>query len=152
MSKRPLCAALCIAALVMSSACVIAPTREVRYAPVAAARVPVEAEFGTVSRVEVIATAAPNNAVGAVLGALLGGVIGNRFGDGSGRAVATGLGVVGGAVAGDAIEKLQRRDAEVSRVSVRFDNGSVREFDFQRVDDLRKGDRVKFEGGQLHRL
>ena len=152
MFTRPLCAALCVATLVLASGCVVAPTREVRYAPVAAAPVPVYAEFGTVSHVEVIASAAPNNAGGAVLGALLGAVVGNRFGDGMGRAVATGLGAVGGAVAGDAIEKLQRRDAEVYRVSVRFDSGSVREFDFQRVDDLRAGDRVKFERGLLHRL
>ena len=152
MNTRPLCAALCIATLALTSACVVAPTREVRYAPVAAAPVPVYAEFGTVSHVEVIATASPNYAGGAVLGALLGAVVGNRFGDGAGRAIATGLGAVGGAVAGDAIEKMQRRDAEVYRVSVRFDSGSVRDYDFQRIDDLRAGDRVKLERGQLHRL
>ena len=67
--------------------------------------------------------------------------------------VATGVvGVVGGAIAGNAIEGRQRRDDELYRVQVRFDNGSVREYDFQRIDDLRIGDRVKFEGGQLHRL
>jgi outer membrane lipoprotein SlyB len=60
--------------------------------------------------------------------------------------------VIGGAVAGNAIENRNRRDDEVYRVNVRMDNGSAREFDFQRIDDLRVGDRVKFEGGQLHRL
>jgi uncharacterized protein YcfJ len=30
--------------------------------------------------------------------------------------------------------------------------GSFREFDFQRVDDLQVGDRVRWEGGQLYRL
>lgn len=148
---RPVCTVLCATTLALTSGCVVAPLREVRPAPVAAA-VPVYAEFGTVSRVEIVAIAAPNYAGGAVLGALLGAVIGNRFGDGSGRALATGLGAVGGAVLGDSIEKHAHRDGEVYRVSVQFDSGRVGEFDFQRVDDLHKGDRVKFEGGQLHRL
>ncbi|MES3012877.1 MAG: glycine zipper 2TM domain-containing protein, partial [Pseudomonadota bacterium] len=89
---------------------------------------------------------------GAVLGAVIGGVIGNRFGSGTGRALATGVGAVGGAVAGNAIENRNLRDGELYRVQVRFDNGSVREFDFQRIDDLRSGDRVKLEDGQLHRV
>jgi hypothetical protein len=40
----------------------------------------------------------------------------------------------------------------VYRVQVRFDNGSTRDFDFQRIDDLKVGDRVKLENGQIHRL
>ena len=81
----------------------------------------------------------------------VGAVVGNQFGSGTGRAVATGAGAVGGAVAGNAIEKRQRGENEVYRVSVRFEDGSVRDFDFQRIDDLRVGDRVKWEGGQLMR-
>jgi hypothetical protein len=53
---------------------------------------------------------------------------------------------------GNQIERRNRRDDEIYRVSVRFDNGSVESYDFQRVDDLRVGDRVKWEGGQLHRV
>lgn len=41
---------------------------------------------------------------GAVMGGLAGGAIGNQIGDGGGRAVATLLGVVGGAVLGNRIE------------------------------------------------
>ena len=67
-------------------------------------------------------------------------------------AAATGIGAVGGAVAGNAIEKRNRRDDEVYRVSVRFEDGSVRDFDFQRIDDLRVGDRVRWDGGQLIRI
>jgi outer membrane lipoprotein SlyB len=87
-----------------------------------------------------------------VLGAVIGGVIGHQVGGGTGKALATGAGAIGGAIAGNAIEGRQRRDDEVYRVTVRFDNGSMRDFDFERIDDLRTGDRVKFEGGQLHRL
>jgi uncharacterized protein YcfJ len=46
----------------------------------------------------------PNSGGGAVLGAIVGGLVGNQFGHGSGRAAATGLGVVGGAALGNNIE------------------------------------------------
>ena len=97
-------------------------------------------------------TASRPSGAGAVLGAVIGAVIGNQFGSGSGRAVATGAGAIGGAVAGNAIEGRTRRDGEAYRVQVRFENGSSREFDFERIDDLRVGDRVKLENGQIHRV
>jgi outer membrane lipoprotein SlyB len=110
------------------------------------------AQFGQVNRIDVIPAASRTSGGGAVLGAVLGAVVGNQFGAGTGRALATGAGAVGGAVAGNAIERRTRRDDEVFRVGVRFEDGSYREYDFQRIDDLQVGDRVKFEGGQLHRL
>ena len=147
-------AAACSLAL-LTTACVVAPPREQRvvYAPQPVARpVPVYAEYGRVENIGYVQMSQRPSGGGALLGAVIGGVIGNRFGEGTGRALATGAGAVGGAVVGNAIEGRNRRDDEVYRVQVRFDNGSVREFDFQRIDDLRTGDRVKFEGGQLHRL
>ena len=41
---------------------------------------------------------------GALMGAIAGGVIGNQVGKGSGNALATGIGLLGGAVLGDKIE------------------------------------------------
>ena len=35
---------------------------------------------------------------------------------------------------------------------MRFDNGVFGNFDYQRIDDLRVGDRVKVESGQLSRV
>ncbi len=110
------------------------------------------AQYGQVNRIEVIPVASRTSGGGAVLGAVLGAVVGNQFGSGTGRALATGAGAVGGAVAGNAIERRTRRDDEVFRVGVRFEDGSYREYDFQRIDDLQVGDRVKFEAGQLHRV
>lgn len=46
----------------------------------------------------------PNSGAGGVVGALAGGAIGNQIGHGGGRAAATILGVVGGALLGDRIE------------------------------------------------
>jgi uncharacterized protein YcfJ len=82
---------------------------------------------------------------------VIGGVVGNQFGSGSGKALATGAGIVGGAVAGNAVENRNRRDDEVYRVWIRLDHGGNRSLDFHRVDDLRVGDRVRYDGGQLYR-
>lgn len=140
-------------AVLMGGCIVVPPHERAAYAPQPVQRpVPMYAEYGRVENIGFLQTAQRPSGAGAVLGAVIGGVVGNRFGGGAGRALATGAGVIGGAVAGNAIESRQRRDDEVYRVQVRFDNGSLRDFDFQRIDDLRAGDRVKFEAGQLHRL
>ena len=113
---------------------------------------PEQALFGRVQNIGYVQTSTRPSGAGVVLGAVIGGVVGHQFGGGTGNALATGAGAGGGALAGNAIEGRQRRDDEAYRVQVRFDDGSVREFDFLRIDDLRIGDRVKLEGGQLHRL
>ena len=46
----------------------------------------------------------PNSGAGAVMGALAGGAMGNAVGDGGGRALATVIGLVGGAMVGNNIE------------------------------------------------
>lgn len=142
--------------LAVLGACAVQPPFEPRgagYEPVPVGRpVPVYAEYGRVENIGYVQTASRPSGAGAVLGAVIGAVIGNQFGSGSGRAVATGAGAIGGAVAGNAIEGRNRRDGEVYRVQIRFENGSVRDFDFARIDDLRVGDRVKLENGQIHRV
>jgi outer membrane lipoprotein SlyB len=57
---------------------------------------------------------------------------------------------VGGAIIGNRIQK--RNDSDVYRVSVRMDNGAVRQYDYSSIDDLRVGDRVRVDDGQLHRV
>ena len=148
-------AAAAAASTALTTGCVVAPVREPRvvYAPQPIVRpVPMLAEYGRVENIGTIQIAQRPSGAGAILGMVIGGVIGNRFGAGTGRVLATGAGAFGGAVIGNAVEGQQRRDDEVYRVHVRFDNGASRDFDFQRIDDLRVGDPVKFEGGQLHRL
>ena len=113
---------------------------------------------------------------GAVAGAIIGGVIGNQLGrdddrgrrggygrggrgrgdDGGGRAAATLIGAVGGALIGNAIERESQRDeqrgqASVFHVLVRLDDRSERWFDFERLDGLRVGERVRVENGRLQR-
>lgn len=155
MNVRRLTSLASVSILALLTACVVAPPREERvvYVPQPVVRpVPVYAEYGRVESIGTIEVARRTTGGGAILGAVIGGLVGNRFGGGTGRALATGAGVVGGAVAGNAIEGRSRRDDEVYRVQVRFDNGAMRDFDFRRIDDLRAGDRVKLENGQLHRV
>jgi len=108
-----------------------------------------ERQFGNVSNIEVVSSGS-RGAGGAVLGAVIGAVVGNQIGSGSGRAAATGLGAVGGAIVGNNIQK--RNESDVYRVSVRMDNGGVSQYDYSDINDLRVGDRVRVEGGQLHRV
>ncbi|HWI82267.1 glycine zipper 2TM domain-containing protein [Ramlibacter sp.] len=53
---------------------------------------------------------------GAVIGGLAGGVIGNQIGHGGGRAAATALGVIGGALLGNNVEGNQAQAAQVQNV------------------------------------
>jgi uncharacterized protein YcfJ len=46
-------------------------------------------------------TPVQRDASGAIIGAIVGGVVGNQIGKGSGRDIATGVGVIGGAIVGD---------------------------------------------------
>lgn len=111
-------------------------------------------EYGRVSNIEVLQTQGQgqSSGVGAVLGGVAGAVIGHQIGGGSGRDAATVLGAVGGAVAGNVIEK--NRNPSVSqayRVTVQLDNGSARAYDVPSYGELRMGDRVRIENGQLFR-
>ena len=53
---------------------------------------------------EAVMTQAPPSGAGALMGAIAGGAAGNAVGNGGGRAVATMIGLVGGAMVGDRIE------------------------------------------------
>lgn len=104
--------------------------------------------MGNVSSIEVV-DQAQRPGLGAVLGAVVGAAVGNQVGSGTGRAAAT----VGGAAAGGIIgHQVQKRNAnDVFRVTVRFDNGTTHTFNYDRIDDLRVGDRVRYDGQQLYR-
>lgn len=108
--------------------------------------------YGTVTDIDTIEVESRNSGGGAVLGAVIGGVVGHQFGSGRGRDAATGIGAVGGAVAGNQIEKRNSREDEIYRVTVRFENGRRQQFDYRDIEDLRVGDHVKVEGGQIYQV
>ena len=152
MNIRFLSTLVCVASLAFVTACSTGSRRDDRTVQQNPAyRSQGYAEYGQVRSIGVIPMASRTSGGGAVLGAVIGAVIGHQIGSGSGRDVATGVGAVGGALAGNEIERQRRGNDEVYRISVRLDNGSVRDFDYERIDDLRVGDRVKVEGGVLHR-
>ena len=124
--------------------------RVISQAPVMNA--PITSQYGYVTNVQTIALDSTPGRGGAVLGAVLGAVAGNQIGSGNGQKAAIAAGAVGGAVIGNQIQNRNKRDDEVYRVTVRFDDGHEGTYDFQQIDTLRSGDRVKYEGGQLYRL
>ena len=145
-----------VAAAALLSACAVPVTRSTRviegpgYAPAAPAAY---VQYGTVTRIEEIATQVGDSGGGAALGAVIGGVLGNQVGHGGGRAAATALGLFGGAVVGDKVERNNAAAASnvVYRVHVRFDDGSTRHFDYRGLDGLHDGERVRLENGVLGR-
>ena len=63
-------------------------------------------EYGHVANIEVLRSETRGTGTtggGAVAGGVVGGVVGNQFGHGSGRAAATALGIVGGALLGNLV-------------------------------------------------
>ncbi len=109
-------------------------------------------QLGRVSDIQVLSTQARTSGGGAVLGAVIGGVVGHQVGGGSGKDVATGVGVIGGALAGNEVEKRNKAGGEIYRVTVSLDNGRTQQFDYEHIDDLRVGDRVSISDGQITQL
>lgn len=148
MTARPFLSVAAMVALTLLTACASSPPRMDPYATGSGAG-NTASQYGNVSRIDIVPSEA-RGAGGAVLGAVIGAVIGNQIGGGSGRAAATGLGAVGGAIVGNHLQK--SNDSDVYRISVRLDDGSTGRFDYQSIDDLRVGDRVRIQSGQLHRV
>ena len=63
-------------------------------------------------------TESPRSGAGAVVGALAGGAMGNAIGDGGGRALATMIGLVGGAMVGNSIEGPSQQIQNVQQCGV----------------------------------
>lgn len=111
------------------------------------------ANSGQVTSIDVLRNRT-SGTVGTVAGAAVGGLAGNQIGSGSGRTLATVVGAIGGALVGRAIEQNTQlgEGQEYYRVNVRFNDGSVRYFDYTQPPNVRVGDRVNLENGQLYRM
>lgn len=112
-------------------------------------------EYGRVNNIYALQgqSSGQTSGAGAVIGAVLGGVIGNQVGRGFGRTAATGVGIVGGAVAGNAVEARnnENRGAGAYRIVIGLDQGGQRDYDVSSPGDLRVGDRVRMDNGQISR-
>lgn len=107
---------------------------------------------GLVSSIEPIRERPQGTGAGAVIGGVLGAVVGNQFGHGAGRAGMTGVGAVGGAIAGNNLERNHREAITGYRVSIRLDNGTTRSFERSEVGGLQVGDRVRLDAGSFRRV
>lgn len=110
-------------------------------------------QYGRVTNVQYVSSSGSNGVVGTVAGGAIGGLLGHQVGKGSGRTAATIVGAVGGALIGNAVERNSGGlgGRPVYRVTVQFDDGSVRSFDYADSPNVRIGDRVRAEGNQLYR-
>jgi outer membrane lipoprotein SlyB len=148
--QRVFVASIAAGSLALLAACASPPPRsDVAAAPIAST--PMQGESGRVTSIEVIPVASRPRGRGPSSAPSSAASSATSFGSGTGKAVMTGVGAVGGAVAGNEVEKRNKKDDEVYRVFVRLDNGVTRSMDFHRIDDLKVGDRVRFDNGQLYR-
>lgn len=88
---------------------------------------------------------------GAVIGGVVGGVLGNQVGGGTGKTIATVAGVAGGALIGHQVDKNRQGNNLTYTVNVRLNNGDMQVIHMDGISDLRVGDRVRIENGQLFR-
>lgn len=108
--------------------------------------------YGVIEGIDSVSPGAVGSVgVGTVGGAVVGGVLGNQVGSGSGRKAATIAGAIGGAVAGNQIDQRRNTAPPKADVHVRMRDGSYQTFRQESQGDLRVGQRVRIENGQLFR-
>jgi outer membrane lipoprotein SlyB len=88
--------------------------------------------------------------LGAGGGAVVGGLLGNQVGSGNGRTLATIAGAVGGAYAGNRVERNMHK-VTYTDVRVRMAKGGYRTFTEQGQPRFGNGDHVRVQGGRLVR-
>jgi outer membrane lipoprotein SlyB len=111
---------------------------------------PAYVDYGYVSSIEALPGGGRTTGGGALVGGVLGAVIGHQFGGGTGRDLTTAAGAVGGAIAGNEVER-QRAGNVVYRVAIRMDGGGMRTIDVADPNGLRVGERVRVDGDHIVR-
>jgi len=106
---------------------------------------------GVVESVRIVQLPNHSTGLGALGGAVAGGVIGNQFGSGGGRTAMTLLGALGGGLAGNSVERNMNTQA-VYKVRVRMENGYRRTFTYHSAPPYQPGDRVRVLHGSLSRV
>lgn len=101
---------------------------------------------GVVESVREIAVRGNGSGLGAAGGAVVGGLLGNQVGGGHGKQAMTVVGAIGGALAGNQIEK-QARATRSYETTVRMDSGSSRTMTQATQPTWYDGDHVKIVDG-----
>jgi outer membrane lipoprotein SlyB len=117
---------------------------EAKSVQVATAEKVVCSNCGVVLSVNELEVKGEGSGLGAVAGGVAGGLLGNQIGNGNGRDVATIVGVFGGVIAGNEIEKNTKK-SKVYEVSVKMANGTERVLRHNTNPKVSAGDKVKVE-------
>src|SRR5471030_2714223 len=103
---------------------------------------------GTVEAISAVRHEVQGTGIGAVGGAVAGGLIGNQFGRGGCLTGMTILGALGGVLGGNAVEKHLRSTTYYS-VRVHLESGKTRYFTYRQPPRFNQGQRVRIENGTL---
>lgn len=101
---------------------------------------------GVVESVRTVTTRGDGSGLGAAGGAVVGGLLGNQVGGGHGKEAMTVVGAIGGAFAGNQIEK-HAKSTRSYETTVRMDNGSSRTVAQAGQPVWHGGDHVKIVDG-----
>jgi outer membrane lipoprotein SlyB len=116
--------------------------------PSGARQIAADPDAGEVVAITPVQTSEPTTGLGAVGGAVAGGLIGNQIGGGRGRILATVAGAVGGGLAGNGIEHVVRKQTSY-QVQVRMEDGSYRNFSYSTQPPVQTGQHVHVSGDTL---
>ena len=105
---------------------------------------------GVVVSVKEIEQEGKGSGLGVIAGGVAGGIIGNQVGQGTGRDLATLAGLVGGAFAGNTVEKKIKK-TNVYDVTVKLGNGEERVIRYTTAPGVMAGDMIKVEGEKIVR-
>lgn len=101
---------------------------------------------GVVSNAHTVTRKGKASGIGAVGGAVAGGVVGHQLGGGSGKTALTVLGAVGGGLAGNEVEKNMKKYT-VWVTTVTFKDGTKKTYEGTSNPGLKSGDVVKIDNG-----
>ncbi len=107
-------------------------------------------DCGKVTAVKVVEKAGDSGPVGMIAGGVAGAVLGHQVGGGLGKDLATLAGAAGGAYAGKKIEE-KMNTRKIWTVSVRYNNGTTADFDYEQDPGFKTGDAVRKSGNTLVR-
>ena len=128
----------------------VAHAKPVPSKPAAPAQKIVCDNCGVVVSVNEIEQEGKGSGLGVIAGGVAGGLAGNQVGNGSGRDVATLVGIVGGAIAGNKIEEKVKK-TKVYDVTVKMENGEEQVLRYNTAPGVMAGDKIKIEGENIVR-
>jgi outer membrane lipoprotein SlyB len=117
-----------------------------RTEPTRRTETPVCQDCGVVASIRELSTGGDASGLGAAGGAVVGGLLGNQVGGGHGKEAMTVAGVIGGAFAGNQIEK-RTRTMHSYETTVHMNNGSTRTVAQAQRPEWHDGDRVRIVDG-----